>query len=179
MFTIGVKSPKTVFPPRGRKHVFSSNKQIKRTRQHFAATIKSAVVQIMYYIYIVVFFCQKTVSVANRLLAVCRRHRGRCRSTPSVRSVSCVGGPAAADGAGLRRDVVYVAVGAAGAANPRHGRTSGPVAVPFLRTLAVASDTSFIICSKRAVSSAWRCVCSAIFSLNFLGFAMIALHSLH
>lgn len=31
-----------------------------------------------------------------------------------------------------------------------------------------------MICSKRAVSSACRWVCSAIFSLNFLGFAMIA-----
>lgn len=41
-------------------------------------------------------------------------------------------------------------------------------------TLAVATDTSFMICSKRAVSSACRCMCSEIFSLNLRGFAMSA-----
>lgn len=42
-------------------------------------------------------------------------------------------------------------------------------------TLAVASDTSFIICSNLAVSSACLWLCNAIFSLNFLGlFAIVA-----
>lgn len=35
-------------------------------------------------------------------------------------------------------------------------------------------DTSRIMASKAAVSSACFCVCSAIFSLNFRGFAMMA-----
>jgi hypothetical protein len=48
----------------------------------------------------------------------------------------------------------------------------------LVRTLAVASDTSLMICSNRAVSSACRWVWRAIFSLNFLGFAMIAKHLL-
>lgn len=44
-------------------------------------------------------------------------------------------------------------------------------------TLAVASETSLIICSNLAVSSACRWLWSAIFSLNFRGlFAMIAIH---
>lgn len=43
-----------------------------------------------------------------------------------------------------------------------------------LLTLLVASDTSRMICSKAAVSSACFWVCNAIFSLNFLGFAMMA-----
>lgn len=41
-------------------------------------------------------------------------------------------------------------------------------------TLFVASETSFIICSKRAVSSACFWLCKAIFSLNFRGFAIMA-----
>lgn len=48
----------------------------------------------------------------------------------------------------------------------------------LVRTLAVASETSLMICSNRAVSSACRWVWRAIFSLNFLGFAMIAKHLL-
>lgn len=41
-------------------------------------------------------------------------------------------------------------------------------------TLLVASETSLIICSKRAVSSACFWLCKAIFSLNFRGFAIMA-----
>lgn len=47
----------------------------------------------------------------------------------------------------------------------------------FPHTFAVASDTSRIIFSNAAVSSACFWLCNAIFSLNFLGFAIFFLTS--
>lgn len=50
----------------------------------------------------------------------------------------------------------------------------GPIGI-FL-TLLVTSETSRMIASNAALSCASFCLCSAILSLNFLGFAMMARH---